>query len=118
MDIQSLIRILNPEKGVISRVNFEAFCNTSGYIEAEYISFLAGHRVTQASINSQLNRAVGAAAFIADSEDEMELLTFDEFKEIYSFGKEKSVRNYIKLAEQTHNKLLTKENLFSWVQEL
>jgi hypothetical protein len=115
MELSTLIRNLNPVKGVISRPHYEAYCNEQGYLDAPYISYLCERRLTTKGLNSQVNTAVGAAAFIPEENDDLEVLTYDEFLGMYEFGKFKSTRGYIMYAFERTGKVLTRENLFAWV---
>lgn len=117
MQLKELIANMNPQGGVVSRHFFEAYCNKDGYLDVDYINYLTKQRFGQKGLNSQVNDMVGAAAFIP-SEEPIELVTFDEFKSMYEFAGQERVRNYIIIAYNKFGKLLTKENLFAWVQEL
>lgn len=117
MSLKFVLTELNPVHGRISRVHYEAYCNESGYLDCEYINHVTEQRFNQKALNAQVNKEFGAAAFLP-SKEEVELLEFDEFVKLYEFGKFPRVRDYIMYAYDETGKVLTRDNLFSWVPEL
>ena len=118
MELSSLIQSLKPTKGVISRLHFEAYCDDNGYLDAPYLNHvIEGRKFTQAGLNSQVNTAFGAATFLPNQEEELEYVTYDEFKEFYEFALYPVVRDYIMVMYEITGKLLTRQNLFAWTLE-
>lgn len=117
MSLNLILNELNPVHGRVHLAHYEAYCNSSGYLDCTYINHVTEQRFNQKALNNQVNKAFGAAAFLP-SKEPVELMTFEEFKEIYEFGKYPNVRDYILYAFDNTGKVLTRDNLFSWVQEL
>lgn len=116
MDLPTLIRSLNPAKGHIHPALYEAYCNSSGYLDAPYLNHVCdGRKFSQSGLNSQVNTILGTAAFLRGDDAECDEVTLAEFLEEYEFSKMPVVRDYIMFFYTEKGKLLTQKNLFSWV---
>lgn len=117
MDLNELLKSLNPKRGLIHPVYFEAYCDANGYLDAGYISSVVDRRLTQAGLNSQVNTMFGSATFMPLDVPELEHISEKEFRRVYyQFGSHKSVRDYIMAVFEDSGKIITRDNLFKWVQ--
>lgn len=94
----------------------EEYLDEDGKVDWHYVGQSLDKRISASSGNNAMNNACGFTKFIR-TENSNEL-SFESFKELYTFGEFRNVRGWIGLAYARTGKLLTRKVLFEYLDRL